>query len=238
MTNDPIAGPPVSAHGELVRHHLEEDTRLYRVHDRKYRPEAFKAQVDQILFGGSRFGGTELDRFPFLYAALDPATAVLETLLHDVTFDGRPERLIPRGAIEDLILSPLLLTVPVDLVSLMDARALSSVGADSWLVHCERPAYPKTRWWAKWIRSQSDWSKGLIWPSKRDLGGTALVLFGDRFDRECGIPAKIDYRPVVMPDLAAESIDFGTEDGFKWLVETLKPFHTSIAEPKKSADSS
>ena len=64
-------------------------------------------------------------------------------------------------------------------------------------------------------------------------------VFGDRFDEECKTPARYDYKPVVVPDPAAASIDFGTEKGFKWLVETLEPFHTSITEQRKpSADAS
>jgi RES domain len=230
MTFEPVSGPPrgtLLPAATAMTHDVEGETLLYRVHDRKYHPGAFNATPEHIHFGGTRFGGTALDRYPVLYAATEPESALLETLLHDISFAGGLERTVPRPLVEKYLLSTLKLTKPVKLVSLLDAKALSAVATDSWLIHSERPSYPRTRWWSQWIRENNDWAKGLIWPSKRNVGGKCLVLFGDRFDIECGIAAQVDYSPIAVPVMPP--IDFATPAGSAWLRDALKPYGAVVA---------
>jgi hypothetical protein len=199
--------------------------KLYRVSDRDYRADAFKATLEDSHFRGTRFGSTETDRYPYYYAAPEPSTAIVETLLHDACFDGEPVRTLPRAFVGQYLFSTVRVNVDLKLVSLLDSPALAAVAADGWLVGCERDAYAQTRRWGQWIRAQVPWAQGFVWPSRRDVGRRALVLFGDRV----GEPAKVDFRPpVVLTD--DDPVDFSKESGISWLNRILEPYQATVME--------
>ena len=72
----------------------------------------------------------------------------------------------------------------VRLVRHLDAADLAAACQDSWLIHTESPDYRMTQRWAHWLRDSSapDGYRpaGLMWPAKRQPGGRAVLLFGDR----------------------------------------------------------
>jgi hypothetical protein len=216
--------PPSSLPREPERMVLRAGTKLFRVHHRDYRCDAFNAKVEDVHFLGSRFGGTAEDRYPILYAALAPDTAIAETLLHDAVFRGDPVRVLPSEFVAGFLLSALYLNADVELVSLLNARALAAVGATSWLVDCDRDQYPRSRHWGHWIRTQAPWAQGFIWHSKRDVDRPSLVLTGDRV----GEAARVDFEPVVVPDRSERVLDFAKEDDVARLNELLEPYQATV----------
>ena len=177
----PSTSPPPHYDGTPNRYLLGRGTCLWRVHGRKYGARAFKGLPSDSLYGGGRFDATGADSYPFCYAALDETTALAEILLRDRPFDEAGYRTLPRAAVEGRQISGLTLTGDLELVSLISGQDLATVAQDEWLVtvkgHVE---YARTRDWGHWLRKEAPWAHGLIWPSLRDRGGLAIILFGDR----------------------------------------------------------
>jgi RES domain len=130
---------------------------------------------------GGRFDPTPECPYPYCYAAFDDLTALCEVLLRDVAFKS-PLRYLPRRDVAGRQLAILETLKPLWLVSLLDAADLAAVCQDSWLVHSED--YRMTRRWGHWLRDtrgpDGDHPAGIVWPSKRQPGGRAVLLFGDR----------------------------------------------------------
>nr|WP_218889701.1 RES family NAD+ phosphorylase [Saccharopolyspora hordei] len=194
------------------------DTALFRLHERARHAAEFKPA--HVSFGapGGRFDGTPEDPFPTYYAGLHVTTALAEVLLRNISFGHDGQRLIRRAQIAGRRFSAVRTKRELTLVSLLTGPDLAAVAQDSWLVDAEgRDAYPHTRSWASWIRSQADWADGLIWPSKRDTGKPAVVLFGDR----CA-----DALDGAEPDL---HIDLDSPIGEAWLATMLAPYRAAVA---------
>jgi len=104
-------------------------------------------------------------------------------LLRDVGFSAR-QRYLLAAAVAGRRLSLLETRAPLWLVSLTDAADLAAAWQDSWLIHAESGDYRMTRRWAHWLRDSvapdGRPPAGLMWPAKREPGGRAVVLFGDR----------------------------------------------------------
>ncbi|MDA3627824.1 RES family NAD+ phosphorylase [Saccharopolyspora oryzae] len=214
----PQASPPLQYAATPNRHAVPADTELFRIHERKRHAAEFKPA--HVSFGspGGRFDGTPDDPFSSYYAGLHTTTALAEVLLRNLGFDGDGQRLIRRQQIAGRRFSSVRTNRELTLVSLLTAPDLAAVAQDSWLVDAEgRDAYPHTRRWAAWIRSQAPWADGLIWPSKRDTGNPAVVLFGDR----CA-----DALEGAEPEL---QIDLDTPIGEAWLTRMLAPYRAAIA---------
>jgi hypothetical protein len=132
---------------------------------------------------GGRFDPTPECPYPYCYAALDDLTALCEVLLRHVGFSA-PLRYLPRKEVAGRRLAMLETLAPLWLVSLLDAAGLAAVCQDSWLVHAEERDYPVTRQWAHWLRDSAgpdgQGPAGIVWPSKRQPSGRAVLLFGDR----------------------------------------------------------
>ena len=144
----------------------------------------FPAQADTYdpRWGG-RFGPASDCPYPYCYAAFDDLTALCEVLLRDVAFDA-PQRYLPIHQVAGRWLGMLETTAPLWLVSLLDAADLAAACQDSWLVHTEAPNYRITQRWAHWLRDSpgpdGKGPAGIVWPSKRQPSGRAVLLFGDR----------------------------------------------------------
>ena len=130
-----------------------------------------------------RFDPTPECPYSYCYAALDDLTALCEVLLRDVGFSAR-QRYLLAAAVAGRRLSLLETRAPLWLVSLTDAADLAAAWQDSWLIHAESGDYRMTRRWAHWLRDSvapdGRPPAGLMWPAKREPGGRAVVLFGDR----------------------------------------------------------
>jgi len=120
--------------------------------------------------------------YPYCYAALDDLTAICEVLLRDVAF-ASPMRYLLHSDVKGRRLAVLETREPLWLVSLADAADLAAACQDSWLIHTESGDYRMTQRWAHWLRGSiaPDLRRpaGLLWPSKRQPGGRAVLLFGD-----------------------------------------------------------
>ena len=82
--------------------------------------------------------------------------------------------------------------IPIkDLLQMVkNAADLAAACQDSWLVHTGSVDYRITQRWAHWLRDgiapDSAPPSGLMWESKRALGGRAALLFGDRCEDAVG----------------------------------------------------
>lgn len=221
----PRARPPAHYDGTPHRYVLRRGTPLWRVHPRAYGAWKFNARLSDVLYDGARFDATEADKYPYLYAGLSAVTALAETLLRDVASDERAYRVVPNDKALGRTVSQLTLTQDLYLVSLIDGKDLGAIGQDDWLVGCSTPDYPHTRDWAHWLRRETAWAHGLIWDSKRDRGGLAVVLFGDRLARDFGE----DYEQTLPREVTRLAADLGDAAGVKWANERLGPYRAIVS---------
>lgn len=221
----PRARPPADYDGTPHRYALRRGTPLWRVHPHAYGAWEFNARLSDPLWDGARFDAAEADKYPYLYAGLSAVTALAETLLRDVASDERGYRVVPNDKARRRSISQLTLTQDLDLVSLIDGQDLGAIGQDDWLVSCSGPDYPQTRDWAHWLRRQATRAHGLIWDSKRDRGGLAVVLFGDRLARDFGD----DYEKTLPRQVTRLAADLGDTDGATWANERLSPYRAIVS---------
>jgi RES domain-containing protein len=211
--------PPERAQASPVPACLSAGTLLWRVHRQGRAAFEPKAQESDEVFGGGRFDSTGHDRYPYLYAAGEQDTALLETLVRGIPFDDRGWRRIRRANVTGQRLSPLLVTEDLTVISLMTVADLAAVYQDEWLIQAEPAAYPQTRRWAHWLRAQAAWAQGLMWPSRRNLGHPAMVLFGDR----C---------PGGLAPAPGAAIDLDDTPGADWLNERLARYRVRLSPPR------
>ncbi|MCZ0986019.1 RES family NAD+ phosphorylase [Streptomyces diastatochromogenes] len=171
--------PPKNAVMEPLLTDVPKGTLLWRCHEEQYAAGEFNPSVAHEFFKGSRFDPTEKDPYPYLYAALDPVTALSEVLLRSVEFsDGSGVRQIPWAQASRYVLSAIRTTADLTLVDLTTAEGLAAVWQDDWLIDTEE--YAGTRYWVRVIRERADDVQGLWWTSKRCRPRPALQLFQDR----------------------------------------------------------
>lgn len=213
--------PPSGAQMAPLTRVLPAGTRLWRLHPDHYGAAEFNPTLAHEFFRGSRFDATEKDPYPYLYAALDPVTALSEVLLRSVEFDDATGiRLVPWAQASRYRLSMLRTTAELSLVDLTTAEGLASVWQDAWLVDCEEEDYAKTRYWARLIREHCARADGLLWQSKRCRPRAALQLFGDR----CG------RGPLVTEPDGALRLD--AEDDVREVNALLEPLRARISVPQ------
>ncbi|MFD7028387.1 RES family NAD+ phosphorylase [Streptomyces sp. NPDC059917] len=213
--------PPTGVPMEPLTRTLPAGTRLWRLHLERYEAAAFNPKLAHEFFRGSRFDATEKDPYPYLYAALDPVTALSEVLLRSLEFDDASGvRLVPWAQASRYRLSVLRTTTELSLVDLTTAEGLASVWQDTWLVDCEEEDYAKTRYWARLIRQHCAPADGLLWQSKRCRPRAALQLFGDR---RAGGPL------VTEPDTA---LRLDSADGVREVNALLEPLRARISVPE------
>ncbi len=219
----PAGQPPASAEPKispcLVK--IGADTLLWRVHSIHRLATSFKDEPTDEVFGGGRFDATPADPYSFLYAAPMPETAILETITRDLPFRTTHFRTIRRANVKNLTLSPVLITEPLTLISLISTIDLASALQDEWLIQCESRDYSQTRRWAKWLRMQVPTAQGIVWMSRRDLGNRSMVLFGDR------------CRRVLAPG-TEPAINLASRAGADWLNQRMKPYRIRIMPPSTS----
>ncbi|WP_405388510.1 RES family NAD+ phosphorylase [Streptomyces sp. NBC_01102] len=211
--------PPEAMPDQPHRVTLTAGTPVHRVHSTHRDAIGFNSEPAHAFYYGGRFDSTPYEKYGYLYVGFSVGAAVCEVLLRSIPFDSDGgTRLLPRASFERRSLSFLRLATDVDVVSLMSGRDLAAVAQDSWLVHTEGADYPQTRDWGHWIRRETaPWAQGFVWPSKREPADRVAVLFQDR----CGEPA--------LEATGAPRIDFGTEDGERWLNGVLAPYRAHTA---------
>ena len=153
--------------------------RLHRVHEAAWGSRQYYAGSAERPARFSPFtpDGTEAP-LPVLYAALDLAGALSETVFHDVPVRGR--KVVARSALVHKVAVTLLTRRPVRLVDLT-SNGLSRLGvARTELVESSARAYPTTAAWARALHGCPERPDGLLWVSRQQDTSTAVVLFGDR----------------------------------------------------------
>lgn len=221
----PATAPPRSYNGTPNQCWLRRGTCLWRVHTAEWDPWAFNPEPSDTLFGGARFDATPEQIYPFYYAALEEETALAETLLRDLIPDDYGTRALTRAAIQGRRISALVLTSDLLLVSLISGADLAAIGQDSWLLTCGTGEYSQTRGWAHWLRDQAPWAFGFAWTSSRNMGGTAVVLFGDR----CAANFGDNYQQTLLHDVPDLSVDLGDKSGAEYLTERFKAHRIGIS---------
>ncbi|MFE9102373.1 RES family NAD+ phosphorylase [Actinomadura geliboluensis] len=217
----PFTAPPTAARTTPNRAVLPAGTRLWRVHRGTRAPGDFKPVPADPHFGGGRFDSIPGDdEYPYLYAAPDPRTALLETLVRSIPFDDRGVRYLRRAALAGMVISAVESTSDLALISLLTSADLAAACQDEWLIHAEPHEYPQTRRWARWLRGHAPWGQGLLWPSRRDIGRPSAMLFGDRVDP--GGLAPVPGPAVALDDAA----------GARWLNEQLAPYRIRVKPPR------
>lgn len=175
--------PPEGARMSPNLFTLSAGTELWRCHETAYACTEFNPKPAHSFFGGNRFDATAEDRYPYLYAAVEPATTLAEVMLRDTEFTG-PEarRQVPWALAATRSLSKVRVTEDLVLVRLVREEDLAAVFQTSWLL--ETDEYAQTRAWAREIRRQMPDAQGLVWQSRRHRPHPAMVLFGDRCGEE------------------------------------------------------
>lgn len=225
----PLTPPPAKYDGTPNRHVLSRGTCLWRIHHCTRPAHGFRPVPSDLRFGGARFDSTGLDPYPFWYAALGEITAVAEVLLRDLNPDERGTRALPRQAVAERKLSGLTLTRNLDLVSLIGGQDLAAIAQDGWLVTASAHEYVQTRAWAQWLRGQAPWAQGFIWSSRCDLGGRAVVLFGDR----CAATFGASYESSLLHEVPELAVDLGDKAGADWLNGLLEPWRVAVEVPRR-----
>lgn len=197
-------------------------TRLWRVHSRD-REEIFESGPHVGPFGGGRFDSNETCRYSFSYLGLEEDTALCERLLRGLPTDPAGVRLLPRRAVAGRRLRAVRLRWDLRLLSLRTGAELAGVYADEWLVHADAAEYPKTRAWGHWLREQVPGVDGFVWASKRNMGGSAVILFGD----QC--------RGAVEWDTDWPGLDLDDEAGAAELRRRLAPYRVTLRPPRRPA---
>lgn len=184
------------------------------------RPPA-EPELDSARWGG-RFDPTPDCAYSYCYAALDDLTALCEVLLRDIRFDS-PVRYLPKKDVAGRSLILLETLRPLWLVSLLDAADLAAARQDTWLVHTEAQDYRSTQLWAHWLRGSAGPDgagppAGIVWPSKRQPTGRAVLFFGDRCDGD-----------VVRSSFGERRLD--DPAGLSWLKRRLSLLYTRPGPP-------
>jgi hypothetical protein len=195
------------------------------VHRRNTDPTDFTPCICPRGAGGidrrGRFDGTKDDPYSAYYAGLDAGTSLAEKFLRHVPFNNDAIRTIGRKRVANQRSSVVNTTTDLSLVSLLDAKALAAVAASEWLVHADGAEYSDTRRWARWIREQTPWAQGFIWPAKRLPGGKTIVLFGDRCADD------------TLSVHVTSRIDLDDEIGAVWINAVLAPYRARIMPPMR-----
>ncbi|MET9009574.1 RES family NAD+ phosphorylase [Streptomyces olivaceoviridis] len=207
--------PPEGVAMKPLRHTLTAGTVLWRCHEERFGAGEFNPNVAHEFFKGSRFDPTDKDPYPYLYAALDPVTALSEVLLRSVEFGDDGVRQIPWRQASRYVLSAVSTTADLSLVDLTTAEGLAAVWQDDWLIDTEE--YAGTRYWVRVIRERCDDVQGLWWTSKRCRPRPALQLFQDR----CPGPP-LDPRP-------RERLRLASTDDVRRVNRLLAPLHAVVS---------
>lgn len=154
-------------------------TRLHRVHEAAWGPREFFAGNPERPGRFSPFTPSGADEaLPVLYAALDLAGALSETVFHDVPVRGC--KVVARSGLVHKVAVTLVASRPLRLVDLT-SNGLSRLGVGrTELVESSARAYPTTAAWARALHDGDQAPDGLLWVSRQQDTSMAVVLFGDR----------------------------------------------------------
>jgi hypothetical protein len=215
----PAFAPPAHLRATPVLATLPAGSKLWRVHGQSLPDPLFTTEPSDPQFGAGRFDAAPPEDYPFCYAGLSPGTALMERFCRGIRYNDSGVRVIRRSQVRGQQLSTIELIDDLRLVSLQTQQDLAAVQQDSWLIHADAAEYSKTSAWAHWIRKLAPTAAGIIWPSKRDISGRAVVLFGDR----CQHLLMYGLNP---------AIDLTTVGGATFIQTALADYKVTIALPR------
>ncbi len=161
-------------------HTLHAGTRLYRVHDSKYKEQDGRVRFNASGQGNARFSPLRQGEqvVPTLYAGLTFDCALMETVFHDISprigVTMHPDKL--KG----------LVATEIDVATEMRLVDLTSVGLRRFglqntdLIDTLPSYYKVTQAWANALYSANPSAHGLYWTSRLDNRSQAMMFFGDR----------------------------------------------------------
>lgn len=163
---------------------LEEDvpagTELVRIHDQSFPGDGFNPWTHTAARPTrfAPFAGPSGTPVPTLYAALDFATAVAESLFHDLPREA-DELQIARSRLDSLVVSRLAVVMPLRVASLRGTSLRRLRVEWSRLLGSPPGCYAKTQTWARAAHRDPRKFQGVLWHSRQRDGAPALMLFGD-----------------------------------------------------------
>lgn len=151
---------------------------IHRIHLTRFAASTFNPGNQ----GNARFspiGNARGRPIPTLYGGSDFECAAMETVFHDVPFAPGFKNYDKRK----LLGQTHSVLVPAAALTLADLSnvALRKLGVPrARLIDTDKDSYPATRKWALAIHQKNPNLQGLVWVSRQDDRGQALMLFGDR----------------------------------------------------------
>ena len=165
-------------------------------------------------FGATGFNGTDKGyaRFsplkrpdgsvvPILYAGTTLDVALMEIVLRDVPTPSVGFQLtLPEPGLEQRRVTELVLGGPLRMVD-FSAIGLRRIGLDrADVIDCDSSNYPATQALGAWAHASTQVADpaesvhGIVWTSRHDDSGQAIVLFGDRIPKGALEPKDPDQR--------------------------------------------
>lgn len=180
----PIGGvpePPDLATLDPLIHVWQRGAPLLRCHDSRFGATEFNPGL-----GGGRFHPlTSPDGVPVptLYGSDTEDGALSETVFHNVPIRGSRRRIRLRS-LRSLMLSTLTPRRDLELAQLHGHGLRRLQVSRQELIESQASRYAWTRRWAEAIHHSQEVLDGLIWVSRQHDTSLAVVLFGDRLDRD------------------------------------------------------
>ena len=155
-------------------------TPLCRCHDSRFGASEFNPGI-----GGGRFHPLAIRgrSIPTLYGSNTLDGALSETVFHNIPIRGR-QRGLRLATLHSLLLSTLASKRDLQLAQLTGHGLRRLRMTRSELIDCESDQYARTRRWAETLYQSNPQLDGLVWVSRQHDTSLAVVLFGDRIDRQ------------------------------------------------------
>jgi hypothetical protein len=155
-------------------------TELMRIHDQRFPGDGFNpwTHTSSRPTRFAPFAGPSDTPVPTLYAAFDFATAVAESLFHDLPREA-DELQVARSRLDSLVVSRLEVVTPLRVASLRSRSLLRLRVEWNRLLGSPPGCYARTQTWARAAHRDPRGFHGVLWHSRQMDGAPALMLFGD-----------------------------------------------------------
>lgn len=184
---------------------------LHRIHPDMYAADAFNPSNN----GNARFSPIQDvngEIIPTIYLGTTSVCALMETAFHDVPHT-KGTKVIFKDRLGNLQHSTIKLNKDLVVVDL-SSKGLRKMGfKKTEIIETEADKYPITRAIAEQIHAENTEVQGLRWVSRQDDTARALVLFGDRIEKNTIKKIGKSKSLINDPDTYAEVLDLADEIG-------------------------
>lgn len=170
--------PPPPADLDVTLTTVAKGTVLHRVHLDQYGGTTFNPGKS----GNARFSPIRNDEgaaIPTLYAGSSLPCALMESVFHDVSY-APGFKAFDEAKLKGQVHSRIDLTRDVTLADFRNVALRKAGITRNQLIDTEKDQYPHTRAWAEAVHRHAPAAQGLLWISRQDDTGQAIMLFGDR----------------------------------------------------------